>query len=484
MTKIRANKCATFLVIVGLLFTCVTWSSYGRATDSSGPTKQWFLSGNAKDYELKASGSPLDAAGAIVSLSSSNASPREFGGSLMTLDASQYRGRSLMLSGVLSTQSAENGAAIWLRADGPHGVVAFINSQQTPVLGSSTSIHREVHLDIPESAVRILFGVLLKGSGKVEANEVRLNLAENEKSDVAPNALFDVAARIVSDNALYAGRIDWKLLRAKESTTLSQAKIAQDAYPAIREMLKELGDNHSFLMQPWEASVMRGSGSPATSPDVSLLAPGVGYASVPAYFGTSRDLGKVFASDMVHRISSFADQSKCGWIVDLRKDKGGNMWPMIAGLRPLLGRPPWGGFVDARGQASRWRPGTEMDITVPAGPNLDATPVAVLIGRDTASSGEAVAVAFKGRPKTRFFGVPTYGLSTGNGTFDLPDGSRIMLTTVVDVDRAGNTYGKQIQPDQWISDDKPDETVKAASDWLKSTCDVSAVTIKAVDSTK
>ena len=36
-------------------------------------------------------------------------------------------------------------------------------------------------------------------------------------------------------------------------------------------------------------------------------------------------------------------------------------------------------------------------------------PVAVLIDRDTGSSGEGIAIAFQGRPDTRFCGELTYG---------------------------------------------------------------------------
>jgi hypothetical protein len=40
--------------------------------------------------------------------------------------------------------------------------------------------------------------------------------------------------------------------------------------------------------------------------------------------------------------------------------------------------------------------------------------VAVLIDRRTGSSGEAIAIAFRGRPETRFFGDHTEGASIAN----------------------------------------------------------------------
>jgi carboxyl-terminal processing protease len=50
--------------------------------------------------------------------------------------------------------------------------------------------------------------------------------------------------------------------------------------------------------------------------------------------------------------------------------------------------------------------GTPVHLTV-------APPVAVLVDRDTGSSGEGIAIDFRGRPETRFFGELTYGAATG-----------------------------------------------------------------------
>jgi len=63
--------------------------------------------------------------------------------------------------------------------------------------------------------------------------------------------------------------------------------------------------------------------------------------------------------------------------------------------------------------------------------------VAVLTDAKTASSGEAVAIAFRGRGRTRSLGSPTAGLTSTNTAFDLPEASRITLTTAIDVEAGG-----------------------------------------------
>lgn len=67
-------------------------------------------------------------------------------------------------------------------------------------------------------------------------------------------------------------------------------------------------------------------------------------------------------------------------------------------------------------------------------------PVAVLISKSTASAGEAVAIAFKGRPNVRFFGQRTTGLTTANDVFAISDGSGLFLAVMNYADRDGNRY--------------------------------------------
>jgi C-terminal processing protease CtpA/Prc len=104
---------------------------------------------------------------------------------------------------------------------------------------------------------------------------------------------------------------------------------------------------------------------------------------------------------------------------------------------------------------------------------LAGTPeVAVLIDRSTGSSGEAIAVAFRGRPHTRFFGEHTQGSSTVNETFALSDGASMWLTIGVQADRAGKQYPSGLAPDVAVPSGNAilppaqDPVVQAALNWL------------------
>nr|WP_225563089.1 S41 family peptidase [Rhodanobacter sp. DHG33] len=208
----------------------------------------------------------------------------------------------------------------------------------------------------------------------------------------------------------------------------------------------------------------------ATSLSAVRLQPGgIGYIEMPGYSGMNADASHAFVGDMLDAIAKLAPQARCGWVVDLRGDTGGNMHPMLAGLRPLLGDGALGGFRYADGHLDSFAASNPLDPASPQVPALEHAAVAVLYGPHTASSGEVVAVAFRGRPDTRSFGQPTAGLSTGNAGFALPDGSKIFLTTAVDVDRTGQVYGGKLQPDVPVttSDAEGDATLAVAQAWLQ-----------------
>lgn len=288
---------------------------------------------------------------------------------------------------------------------------------------------------------------------------------------VTPQAVLDVAIDVVRNHALHAKEVDWATEEPKIRAMAAGAKDTRDVYPAIRAMLKLLGDHHSYLLVPAKAERMKTTGMATGQPEVSLGAGQIGYINMPGFSGAGAQAGAQFAEGIRTKIEKVAAQVRCGWVLDLRKDTGGNMWPMLQALEPFLADQKLGAFVFADGQAKPWWIPSRND----GDKNLQYAKVAVLTGPHTTSSGEAVTVAFRGRDNTRSFGQPTHGLSTANGSFDLPDGSRIQLTVAVDQDRTGHRYGDKIEPDQTVgpsANGESDVTLATASQWLDESCPV------------
>jgi C-terminal processing protease CtpA/Prc len=180
-------------------------------------------------------------------------------------------------------------------------------------------------------------------------------------------------------------------------------------------------------------------------------------------------------ADQLQRAVAAADAARVtAWIVDVRGNGGGNMWPMLAGVGPLLGEGVIGFFIDPVGQEVAWhyRDGASWEgaslaqrVSAPYTLRQARSRVAVLTDAGTASSGEATVIAFRGRLETRSFGTPTCGLSTAIENYALSDGARLNLAISVMADRTRAKYGEAVSADEFILD--PAEVVARAIEWLQ-----------------
>lgn len=285
-----------------------------------------------------------------------------------------------------------------------------------------------------------------------------------------------------------------------------------DTYDAIRFALASLGDHHSSLhLTPalenleLQREVQRSSiqepvvqQSPR-SPFIGRYEPegrlesfgGKQFALVVVTkCFPENDAQFVAYETQLQKIVANLDKTHpAGWVVDLRGNVGGNMWPMLTGIGPVLGESDDLGesFSTDGHSVSRYRDGVSAEIEdngkVNSYPRVEGAPykmadtpiVAVLIDGGTGSSGEAIAIAFRGRPQTRFFGEHTEGVSTVNETFALSDGASMWLTIGVQADRSGKQYLNGLAPDEVvvvgdkIPSDAQDAVLQEALKWLTRT---------------
>jgi carboxyl-terminal processing protease len=441
---------------------------------------EWRLRGSDREgYAMDAKGVATDAEGATVTVRCINPQSVGFGTAVTSVSALPYRLRRVTLAAEVQTAGAKGGATIWLRIDAGKQMLALENGLDQPLRGDTAWTRRAVSLRVSADATSLAFGVLIQpGGGSVTARNLRLEAgpALAAGRPIAPDAAKVLAAAIaiVKENALRADTVDWAKVEPEVRAAAAGASRTSDVYPAIKMLLARLGDNHSFFMPPVATSDFKSGGAQNPPAEVRSLPGGVGYISVPAYDGADPEAGKAYVRRVHEAIAATKASASCGWVVDLRKNGGGNMWPMLSGLRPLLGDGVLGSFEGRSGKSTKW---TAIDPEFDVGPlaalnDLEFAWVAVLTGPQTASSGEFVTIAFRGRPRTRSFGLPTAGLSTGNATFPLPDSSMILLTTVVGADRTGKRYGGKIEPDETIEGVQPtcpsdDPILDAAVRWLK-----------------
>jgi carboxyl-terminal processing protease len=326
-------------------------------------------------------------------------------------------------------------------------------------------------------------------------------------------AYLDAALKIMQENFVYRDKIDWAQLRRDAMQQAANAQTAIDTYPAIRFALGKLGDHHSYLQltpdlmrQATARGIAAATNPPAPPrdpakpispfpspfrtrrvPEAAIVATApraIAQLIIPLFSGPDPD---AFATKIQNEIAALIPRNPCAWIIDLRGNGGGNIWPMMAGVGPILGEGEPGGVLHSGGVKDRWfyENGKSGERDEPKDPYYSKTtaapvklssapPVAVLIDRETGSSGEGIAVAFRTRPTTRFFGEATYGAATSTFPYTLSDDAQIYLVTGVMIDRKGNEYPFGIEPDEEIlsnlSITTNDPVIKSATTWLTAQC--------------
>ena len=290
-------------------------------------------------------------------------------------------------------------------------------------------------------AVTALLAVLAISSSASEADA-------QQAAQPTVREYIDAAVDTLRRVSRHANDVNWSVLRDSAYKLSEGAQQPRDVYPVVDWLLSRV-DKHSFLQANWNG--VRGA----------IIRERFAYVRVPFFSG---GMVPTLADSLQNIIRRQDVSSTCGWIVDLRNNGGGNMWPMLAGIGPLLGDTIVGWNQSAAGRSLwKYRDGASVLVhedgrneelvraTVPPHALRDANaPIAVLIDAGTGSSGEVMAVSFKGRQNTRFFGSPTAGVSTTNNGYRLPDGVNMVITIGVYVDRTNRMYGQAIEPDEVV----------------------------------
>ncbi len=338
----------------------------------------------------------------------------------------------------------------------------------------------------------------------------------NSPTKITPDAaaFLDNAIDIMRQHDLHGKGVDWDALRTEAFKRAGGAFNPIDTYPAIYWSLVQLGDPGSHLRLPpglypdqiallQQAERDAANSAPPSARTETRVPTGFtsrrlpeghivtsqgnnfGYVVLPRCNAKENDGLLLYAADVRRILTDLSGQNPKGWIIDLRGNTGGNMWPMLTGIGPILGDGVVGSFVAADGNipwfyqdgktGTRNPAGLEtVSLTLEDSPVLmtPPAPVAVLVDSSTASSAEAITIAFHGRPDTRFFGSHTAGKSTAVQPFKLDDGAELYLTTAIDADRTGKQFPDGLTPDEVFPSttvmplETNDPVVQAAQTWL------------------
>ena len=281
-------------------------------------------------------------------------------------------------------------------------------------------------------------------------------------------ALVSDFIEIARVRALLANSVDWRATRDRVLADLPEPADERDVYRAYRQVIHALNDPHTqHFPRQFYAQLTTPAPSAAAPTDFVTTSRESGSIIRIAAKGYSSGNPKRYMADGLAALTLVERElahATCGAVVDLSQNTGGNMYPMLLALAPLLGSGELLRFVDRSGAHHPVQFRSEnkdfRGMFGDAGPDIAARfanaarwndkaqrPIAVLISGLTASSGEAVAIALAGQPWVRTVGNPTRGLVTANSVVRLADGSAVALTVARMSNRVGHIYNGPVAPD-------------------------------------
>ena len=263
------------------------------------------------------------------------------------------------------------------------------------------------------------------------------------------------AVRIMDKNGLFAEGSEWDA--AKADALAARPASLEEAQDAVKAALKVAGGKHSFL-QDAEAVEENATSEDWPAPSASIEADGIAIVKLPPFSGNSTE-GVQYANTVLDALSDDIH----GAVIDLRDNRGGNMYPMIAAVHRFLPDDDILRFRTRKRTQWVMLENTLQIAGVQHQPRIEC-PVAILTNEWTGSSGEAVLLCFRGLDSVRVFGSPTAGYASSNQPFSMPDGATMWLTTGCDVARTGEAFCD----DPIVPDATTDTPMEDALAWLRS----------------
>lgn len=312
--------------------------------------------------------------------------------------------------------------------------------------------------------------------------------------------MLDSVYTLIKEYSLHRDEADWTQIDADFVSRIDTATSFASALGAFSGVFEALDDVHSAIYYEGNPfGYWRQSAEPSAR-DVSALIdlsreragqpvgrplPGAfGYLLVPSYGTRDREAIDAAAEGLREVVCSLAPSAANGWIIDLRLNEGGNVYPMLSGLGELLGDGLAARSVSASGDPhATWsiRDGVlfiddyQTATVEHRCPDAHtAAPIAVLVGPATLSSGQLTAVAFAGWHRARLFGDPTSdGYATGNQWYQVTPALGLNLSVSYFADAPArstkaSSLPDEVVPGEWRFDViAEDPVVRRALEWLR-----------------
>lgn len=307
--------------------------------------------------------------------------------------------------------------------------------------------------------------------------------------------VLDSSISLLQQYALHTKTTSWPQVKQTAYAKAAHAKTWNELDSSISFLFAAVNDHHGWLSAGdaelrWNITTAQQFSTEVKNEIAKgnrvvkkIVTGNIGYLRVPGMMLDTSQYNKK-AQQLMDSLCALQQAGATKFIIDLRLNAGGTMFPMIAGLSALLGNGKFIGNADATGNIENMcvlengkftsADGGMAKIGTTCNRISNRTAVVILISNLTGSAGECVAVAFKGRKHTKFIGEPTAGFTIGNnGHWIIENKAGIVIAESAIVDRNKTIYYKDVQPDELIwggdnfDDYLQDKKIQAAVKWLK-----------------
>ncbi len=281
----------------------------------------------------------------------------------------------------------------------------------------------------------------------------------------------------IKGNSIYRNSVNWTTIDNNFSTYIKTAKSLNDTANCFVKVFDALGDYHSnfnlngkyYSNNPsfddttlsWLNPLVLKSRETTNIIFAKKIFKQIAYIRIPSIQAYSQiDINK-YSQAIFDTIAKLSSTSYKGFIIDLRLNGGGNIYPMLTGLSNFIDNSTVAYETDYNDTTVReWKIKNRnffiggyqtTNLVFKSDKKLNNIPVVVLTGPVTMSSGSMVAIAFKNRPNTITVGEPTAdGYSTSNGYFQFAPALTGNLASFYVADRKKIIYKNSVTPDKVI----------------------------------
>ncbi len=290
----------------------------------------------------------------------------------------------------------------------------------------------------------------------------------------------DSVYTFIKSNSIHRNSADWNKIDKQFQENIRNARSIRDTLNCFVFVLEKLNDVHSQIYfknqyyghYPSFADTILVKLKPLTELAnfytnkilTRFLTNKIAYVQVPSIQISDPLQINSMAKSLYDSVHYYLEHDATAFILDLRLNGGGNLYPMLSGLSAILGDGIIAFETDIRDSIARiweikngnfWIAGyqTTQLNKLKYHRKGSKLPVVILLGPVTRSSGSMTAIAFKNRPHTLFLGEQAAsGYTSSNGFFQFSPELMMNFATNFVADRYFNIYKLNVLPDIIITE--------------------------------